>query len=73
MSREENKPKRRQWAVGDFLENIDSFGEPLPVFNVKGRDTIQTRCGGLLTLAIILVVVLYGAVKLEHLLSKYNP
>ena len=74
MNREESKDKsKQQWRAGGVLKNMDTFGEPLPVFNVNGKYTIQTRCGGLMTLLIIIVVLLYAVVKFEHLVSRYNP
>ena len=65
--------KKRWWTAGAVLQNLDSFGEPLPTFNIKGRDQVQTQVGGFVTLALIIVVTMFAIVKFEHLTSKYNP
>ena len=43
------------------------------MFNVKGKGTIQTKCGGLITLTIVIVILVYATIKFEHLVTKFNP
>ena len=49
------------------------FGKPLPNFNIKGRDHVNTIAGGFLSMILYGVVLLYGAIKFGHLVSKHNP
>ena len=56
-----------------MLEEIDAFREPIPVFNIRGKTSVRTRAGGVLTILIATVVLMYAAVRFEHMISKYNP
>ena len=73
MKTQKTKRSRHTWAAGQVLERIDSFGETLPVFNIKGKDKINTKTGGLVTLLITGVVLLFAAIKFSHLYTKFNP
>ena len=64
---------RNKWQTGKVLESFDSFGEPVPGFNIKGQDSVKTRIGGVLTLIISATVLLYAVVKFTHLYTKHNP
>ena len=45
----------------------------MPTFNFKGRTTVASWPGGIFSFAIVMVMMLYGAIKLVQLLSKTNP
>ena len=64
---------RKKWQTGKVLETFDAFGEPVPGFNVKGQNTVTSRTGGMITLLISIVVILYAAVKFIHLYTRHNP
>ena len=64
---------RKKWQTGQVLETFDAFGEPVPGFNVKGQNTVTSRTGGMITLLISSVVILYAAVKFIHLYTRHNP
>lgn len=49
------------------------FGESLPTFNVKGNTEVSTTTGGILTVLIVIVLLIYGAIKFDMLMDKYNP
>ena len=38
MKRTKQKIGRRYWATGEVFKGMDSFGEHLPNFNLKGKD-----------------------------------
>ena len=59
--------------MGALLEKLDTFGERLPTFNIKGNEKVNTRIGGIATLIIFAVVVAFGGLKLDHLLARKNP
>ena len=65
--------KKNNWKSGGLLENIDVFGSPLPQFNIRGQEKVHTRIGGVCTLLITSVVLLFAMVKFVHLYTKHNP
>ena len=38
--REDKQFKESPWYIGNFMRDIDNFGQPLPTFNIKGKDKI---------------------------------
>ena len=56
-----------------MVEMIDLFPRPMPSFNVRGRTAVSSYFGALLSFAIFFVMLIYGALKMIHLLSKHNP
>lgn len=70
----DKKARRKQWwTTGQVLRKIDSFGQPLPSFNIRGKDYLQTSVGGFVTLMLTLLVLMYAMVKFDHLNSRFNP
>ena len=65
--------KREKWQSGHVLQSFDTFGEPVPGFNVKGQDMVTTRIGGVVTVIIAFLVFLYASLKFTHLTTRYNP
>ena len=56
-----------------FLKKLDLFGVQLPNFNLRGRETIRTSSGGVMSLGIATITFLFAAVKMVHLTSRFNP
>ena len=50
--------------MGPFLEHIDLFGTPIPSFNIKNKEKVTTLIGGIMTLIILAIILLYGGLKL---------
>ena len=48
------------WSVTNFLSQCDIFGQPVPAFNIKGKEKITTAVGGLLTAFILAVTLGYS-------------
>ena len=63
----------RRWSTQSMLTWIDFFQQPLPTFNIKGRKSVASWPGGMCSFAIILLLLIYGAVKVVQLLSRTNP
>ena len=59
--------------IGGFLQQIDGFGEPLPTFNIRGQEKVNSRVGGIATLLIIFLVAVFGGLKLQQMLEHRNP
>ena len=45
----------------------------MPTFILKGRDKVQTRTGGVATIVITIIALMYAALKFSHLTDKHNP
>ena len=60
-------------TVADAISSFDLFGLPPPSFNLKGRDYVLTCPGGLLSIQIALVTLLFALQKFQHLLERRNP
>lgn len=55
------------------MKSLDIFGVPIPSFNLKGKMTVQTGIGGVVSFFIMLIMVLYASLKFIHLIEKENP
>ena len=59
--------------TGEVFRGIDVFGQSLPTFILKGKDKVQTRAGGVVTILIFMIVLMYAAFKFSHLLTRHKP
>ena len=62
-----------RWSVTNFLRDCDLFGQPIPAFNIKGKDQVKTAIGGILSAIIITVTLGYTIMKIPDLILKSNP
>ena len=65
--------KMKSWMTGEVFKSIDVFGESLPTFILKGRDKVTTRTGGVATIVITIIALMYALLKFSHLIDKHNP
>ena len=56
-----------------ILEATDLYQEQLPSFNLRGRKTIPSLAGALVSLLVYLIVFLYAYKNLGRLLNRSNP
>ena len=56
-----------------FIEKIDSFSSPLPQFNLAGKKSVKTYCGGLVTFLVFFITFVFAVTKLASLMQKKNP
>ena len=56
-----------------MLRQIDRFGEPIPAFNIKGKDKVTTAVGGITTLIVIFLTLSYLITKVNSVLEKETP
>ena len=52
-----------------YMNQFDKFGTPVPSFNVKGENTINSNVGSILTLISAVVVLIYAVAKTSHIQS----
>ena len=57
--------KESAWHINSFFRKVDKFGQPIPAFNVNGKDKVKTAVGGFLTLAVLALVLIYFLIKLQ--------
>ena len=57
----------------NVLRRIDRFGEPIPAFNIKGKDKVTTAVGGIMSLIVIFITLSYLTTKLNSIVEKKNP
>ena len=55
--------KSPAWMTGEYFRSLDSFGQSLPKFIIKGRDKAQSRLGGVITIIIYIYVLMYATFK----------
>lgn len=56
-----------------MLERMDIFGQEIPAFNLKGSNRVHTMPGGLMTFAIMVVMLIYASIKMIQLINRTNP
>ena len=56
-----------------FLKSVDMFGAPVPNFNMRGRAEVKTSCGACISMVIFILTLLFGMLKLQHLVVRKNP
>ena len=61
------------WHLSNVLASIDIFGKPVPSFNLKGQEKVTTALGGLLSFAIVVILVLYATTKALVMIHRTNP
>ena len=75
-NRNENKDtafSKSKWHMGNVLHYLDSFGSPMPTFNLKGKDKVTSIAGGLLTAFILTLTLAYAIQKLFAIYEKSDP
>ena len=60
-------------VLKETLKKWDLFERPVPSLNLKGKETIRTLTGSILSLVLRSIMVIFGLLKLNHLLSRHNP
>ena len=57
------------WHINSFFRKLDRFGQPIPAFNMKGKDKVNTSVGGVMTLTIITLTLGYFVIKFQEILE----
>ena len=40
---------------------------------MHGRESVHTYCGSLTSIVVMIILLLFAVIKLNHLMSKHNP
>ena len=55
------------------LKKIDIFGAPIPALNLRGERRVNTAVGSMVSILVFTTTLLFGLLKLQHLIEKKNP
>ena len=61
------------FGLPKMLLEADLFPAPIPQFNSRGEEAVKTYFGGLISLIIKYLFILFALVKFEHLMTRHNP
>ena len=56
-----------------MLDRIDLFKKNIPTFNMRGRTTVASWPGGILSFSIFFIILIYATLKMLQLISRKNP
>ena len=59
--------------MASVLPKIDTFGADLPPFNLRGETQVYTVAGGIVTVIITVIMLIYSTIKFLQLATKTNP
>ena len=62
-----------RWSVMNYLQSLDMFGQPIPAFNIKGKDQVQTVVGGFLSAVVMTLTLGFAIIGMHDLISKSDP
>ena len=65
--------KTPKWHIGTVLANMDSFGKQIPMFNIQGDSQVKTVFGGVLSVLVITLTLMYSTMKFIDLMERKNP
>lgn len=55
------------------LDSFNLFRLSVPSFYVDGRTSVSSLSGGIMTMALLALMLLYASIKFVHLMSRHNP
>ena len=59
--------------IGSRVKSMDLFSAPIPQFNVKGKNSVRTHLGGVITIFAVSLTFLFALLKFQHLMENRNP
>ena len=59
--------------MNKVIEGFDCFPRPLPSFNIHGNQQIPSFVGGLLSMALAMILTVYALTKLNILIARSAP
>ena len=65
--------KRYAKAAGKLIEKVDLIASSAPSLNIRGKDTVPTMRGGIISTCVILLIWLFAGLKFKQLWTRKNP
>lgn len=59
--------------IAHALHSVDFFQRDMPQLNLRGKTTVATSFGGIISLLMFSIMILYAFIKFERLISRSNP
>ena len=59
--------------ISELLRGLDAFGQSLPKFILRGKDRMQSRLSGVVTLIINLCVLMFATLKFSYFITRNKP
>ena len=63
----------KYFSIVSLFEKADLFERPLPSFNVRGRDSVPSCAGGLMSMVAMTVLLVYSLMKFDTLMTRDSP
>ena len=67
------RQKRPAWGIANTMRNLDNFGRDTPQFNLRGENQVNTVYGGVVTIMIFALALIYSSIKAVELVDRSNP
>ena len=68
-----DKIRHRASQISGAIRLLDFFKQPVPSFNIEGKESEGTLLGSMITISLIIVMFLYGMLKFDILVNRLNP
>ena len=67
-------PKTRaKWHIQHVFKDMDRFAKKIPAFNIQGDESVKTHFGGILTIFIMIITLLFAVDRFIDLIRKEDP
>ena len=60
-------------TIRKALDYLDLFKAPIPSFNIGGRTSVPSLIGGICSFLVMMLVLMYSALKFKQLTNRTNP
>ena len=71
--RRKQKSRGAFTEIGNRLKSMDLFGAPIPQFNIKGKSSVRTHLGGLISFMAVGLTFMFALLKFQHMMENRNP
>ena len=61
------------WNLYKTLGDLDLFKVQPPTFNIRGKTHVSSAAGGLVSLLVVTVMLIYAAHKFVDFMERKNP
>jgi hypothetical protein len=62
-NRQAGRKSAAKWHIKSVFTGLDGYARKVPAFNIHGDTHVKTAVGGIVTLSIALMLLIYGSIK----------
>ena len=66
-------PRDGAGSIFELIQRFDFFRTSVPSFNIAGTDQVRTSIGGVLSISVTCITLLFALQKLQHMLGRSYP